>query len=213
MKTMMMSGALVFSLVACGVTNDNSAIKTCLANPDGSAGECLAPESIGNGDPTVGDIFTFDLLPTSDKNSLQAALFTGLKTLHEVDGGDTNIKIESIADGIYSVDDGKTMLLCLTQGGEYGCGFTMSSPDASPEANVLDLGTSSSDQSVQVAAFVSAMLYILPFGPDSTIGLTVTADADKSTSVFETSTAIMTSTTTIAPDELSISYGLKIELK
>jgi hypothetical protein len=101
----------------------------------------------------------------------------------------------------------------MTQGGEYGCGFTMNTPDAAPEAKILDLGTSTGDQSVQAAAMVFMILYQPPFGPDSTIAVTAIENTDAASYVFDSSTAVMTSTATIAPDALSISYGLKIELK
>lgn len=212
MTRTLISAALFAAFVSCGSAGEKSAVSTCLSTR-GTAeiGACATPTAVDAALGKVDDIFIFDLEPSSDANSLQAALYWGMETFYAVGGGDTGLTIESPATGMYSMESDGIQLTCLTLNGQFACGFTMASPDLNPQDEILELKTTTNSDSIQSAALQFLFVYLTVVSEHTPLNIGMEA-MDEDTFVISTSTAIMTSSAELAADELSINYSLKIEL-
>lgn len=177
---------------------------------------CLLAASLlpaGSGFAAPSNLETFDLMPTSDRNSLQAALYWGMQALYEVDGGDFGLTIEALGSSMYSMTDGATHLTCAEQGGAFGCGFTLEGTDINPDPLILDIGTSTSEASIQSAVLQFVLVYLVfESVKDNPLEIEMIQDAPTDPVVFVTSTATMTSTMKPTPDDSKLIYGMTIEL-
>lgn len=207
MKEILFAGLLMFSLASCDNSSRNSTVASCLGNPNGSDGTCQAPGPV----KTVDDIFTFDLMPSSDKNSLQVALFWGMKTFHEVGFTDTGLTIEAFGDSLFTMQQDGLQLSCMKVGTEAGCGFTLDKTDLDPNPNILDIGTANEDDSVQSALMQFVFAYLTVVGEKGDLTIKVSHDKESDPIVFTTSTAKMTSGFGAESDGRPF-YSTKIEL-